>query len=175
MKYAHIILLSALVTLAGCRKDEEPRPAFPMTYQETVTVQPGIGQFVVHHFYMRNISSRYQQFLSENGKTDADIGRILLSRAVLQGTYFDANFDFIQEVSLRIFDESNPNDWLEIAYRLPVPIDPGNNLPLLPNELDVKRFFQNPRFSIDLVLTLRRTTTEETPTRVEMEFLAEFN
>ena len=176
LKSLYILALAATTLLAGagCKKDEPLKPGFPMLFQEQFDVQAGLGIFAVHHFYLKNIPTHYDQLLAQHGRTDAQIQAIQLSQATLNGLFGDADYEFIQEVSLRIYDERDPSDFVEVAYRLPVPLDPGNTLPLIPNDIDVKRFLKNARFSIDLALTLRATTQMDTPSRIDLQFNAQF-
>jgi hypothetical protein len=174
MKYRFVFpLLFAVLTVFSCQKDEQA-PGFDLLYQQDFILPAGIGVFDVHHFQIKNISSRYQQGLDQNGKTDADITGILTAQAVLSGVYSDANFDMIDKVSLRVYDAADPTDYVEIAYRDPAPLDPGNTLPLIPSLADTKRFFSKPRFSIDVVIWLRNTTQLETETRLSLQMKATY-
>jgi hypothetical protein len=166
------IALALLFTLGNCKKETEATFVFDMVYQASFTIQPGLGIDVVHHFYLKNISSRYMTYLSQYNKTDANILKIVPAQLVLNGTFGDANFDFIDQATLRIYDEANPNDFVEIAYRNPVPIDPGNSLALIPNAPNIKKYLTGSRFSIDLALRMRNITSAETMTRIDLLFKA---
>jgi hypothetical protein len=69
---------------------------------------------------------------------------------------------------LRVFDERTPNDWVEIAYRLPTPLEPGSRLDLIPSLVDAKKYFSESRFSLVVVLRLRNTTSMEVPVRLNL-------
>ena len=169
-----LFLLSVVVLGASCKKDDDQVPGFDMLYQQDFTIPAGIGGFDVHHFQITNIPTRYQQSLDQQGKTDADITGILTAQAIVGGIFGDADLSFVEQVSLRVFDESNPNDYVEIAYRQPVPLDPGNTLPLIPSLADTKRFFKNSRVSFDVVFWLRNTTQDETPVRLSLQMKATY-
>jgi hypothetical protein len=168
------LLLSVLGFCICCNKADDQAPGFDLIYQQEFIIPPGIGSFDVHHFQIENIPSRYQQTLDLQGKTDADITGVLTTQAVLGGIFGDADLSFIDQVSVRVYDESDPTDYVEIAYRYPVPLDPGNTLPLIPSLADSKRFFKNARFSIDVVLWLRNTTQDETPVRLNLGMKATY-
>jgi hypothetical protein len=171
-----IFLLLAFVALLGfsCNKADDPRPGFDLLYQEEFVIPAGIGVFDVHHFQIKNIASRYQQSLDQQGKTDADITGVLTEQAALSGIFGDADFSFIEKISVRIYNESDPSDYVEIAYRDPTPLEPGNSLPLIPSLADAKRFIKEPRFSLDVVLWLRNTTQFETETRLNLQMKAAY-
>ncbi len=169
-----MILVPAILLGSSCNKVNDQAPGFDMIFQQEFYIPAGIGVFDVHHFQIENIPSRYQQYLDQHGKTDADITGIIASQVTLGGVFGDADFDYVDQVSLRVYDKSDPTDWVEIAYRQPVPLDPGNNLPLIPSLADAKRFFKNSRFSLDIVLWLRNTTQQETQTRLDLQMKATF-
>lgn len=169
-----LFLLGVVVLGVSCKKDDDQIPGFDMQYQQDFTIPAGIGGFDVHHFQITNIPTRYQQSLDQQGKTDADITGVLTAQAVVGGVFGDADLSFVEQVSLRVFDESNPNDYVEIAYRQPVPLDPGNTLPLIPSLADTKRFFKNSRVSLDVVFWLRNTTQDETPVRLSLQMKATY-
>lgn len=169
-----LLLLCAVLFGFSCNKDNDQVPGFDLIYQQDFIIPAGIGVFEVHHFQIENIPSRYQQSLDQHDKTDADIKGILTTQAVLTGIYNDADFGIIEQVSLRVFDSSDPSDYVEIAYRYPTPLDPGNSLPLIPSLADAKRFFNSARFSLDIVIWLRNTTQLETETRLNLQMKATY-
>lgn len=169
-----LLLLCAVLAGLSCNKDNDLAPGFDLMYQQDFILPAGIGVFDVHHFQILNIPSRYQQSLDQSGKTDEEITGVLTVKAVLSGVYSDASYDLIDQVSLRVFDASDPTDYVEIAYRDVTPLDPGNTLPLIPSLADTKRFFKQPRFSVDVVIRLRNTTQLETETRLSLQMKATY-
>jgi hypothetical protein len=163
-----------MILTISCNKDEELGPGFDMMYQPDITIPAGIGIGVNHSFTISNISTNYQSYLNQFNKTDADIKRILVSQVNLRGVFGDADYGAIEVATLRIYKLNDPSDFIEIAYRDPTPLNPGNILALIPNETDIKRFMKEPRFNIDLRLRLRDITQMETDTRIELQFRAVF-
>ncbi len=166
-------LLLLITSTFSCRKEDQA-PGFDMIYQQEFTIPAGIGVFQVHHFYLKNLATRYEQYLSQHGKTDADVTGIITSQGVLNGVFGDANLNFIDQVSLRIYDEANPSDYIEIAYRQPVPLEPGNSLALIPSLADFKRLMTGSRFSMDVVFWLRNSTGQETDLRLDLQLKATY-
>lgn len=167
----HALLLLLLLS-ASCKKKEDTRPGFDLQYQTQFDIPAGLGPFVVHHFYLRNIPTRFEQTLLQNGKLKEDIAAILTTQANLGGIFGDADFEFIEQISVRVYNETDPNGAIEAAYRFPVPLDPGNNLPLIPSLADLKDILEEPRFSLDVALWLRKTTQIETSVRLDLQFKA---
>lgn len=168
------LLFLAVLTGLSCNKDNDQVPGFDLLYQQDFVIPAGIGVFDVHHFQIRNISSRYLQTLDQQGKTDADVTGVLTAQAALNGVFGDADYSFIDKISLRIYNESDPTDYVEIAYRDPTPLEPGSSLPLIPSLADAKRFIKDPLFSLDVVLWLRKTTQVETETRLNLQMKATY-
>ncbi|MBL7806697.1 MAG: hypothetical protein JNN28_02720 [Saprospiraceae bacterium] len=169
-------LLLAIVLFSGwsCRKDDDQAPGFDMLYEREFSIPAGIGVFDVHHFQLKNISSDWERYLLEVGKPEDQISKVLNGKASIGGIFGDADLSVIDRISVRVYDESNPNDWVEIAYRDPAPLDSGNVLPLIPSLADTKRFFEKPRFSVDVVIWLRRTTLEQSDVRLSLTMRSVF-
>ena len=173
-KYPLLALIISALFLFSCNKDKDTGPGFDMIYQHDFTIPAGIGGFVVHHFNIKDVPTRYQQLLTQHSKTDAEVLEIIAANASLDGIFGDADFGILDQVSLRVYDSADPTDYLEIAYRQPVPVDARNTLGLVPSLADAKRFMKGSRFSIDVVLWLRNTTQQETETRLSMTLKARY-
>ena len=156
-----------LLGLFSCKKDELG-PGFEMPYVAEFNIPPGINAFDTHYFYIDNLSSRYTSLLDQQGLTDEQVKSINTQQSGLYGIFGDENLGFISEASLRVFDERTPNDWVEIAYRQPTPLEPGSRLDLIPSLVDAKKYFSESRFSLVVVLRLRNTTSMEVRLRLNL-------
>lgn len=174
MRYSFLFVVSFAILGLSCHKDDGVAPGFAMMFQREFNIPAGIGVFDVHHFQLKNIPSNWDQYLDQHGKTAADISGVITAEASIGGKYGDADLSVVDRISVRVYDESNPNDYLEIAYRDPAPSDSGNILPLIPSLADSKRFFSNPRFSVDVVIWLRRTTQDVSEVRLNLNMRATF-
>ncbi len=172
-KFIYGLLLLSVCSALSCRK-EDLSPGFDMIYQQQFTIPAGIGVFQVHHFYLKNIPTKYMQYLSQHGKTDADVAGMITATAALNGVFGDANMNFVDQVSLKIYNESDPDDEIEIAYRQPVPLEPGNSLPLIPSLADYKRFMTGPYFSLDVAFYLKNSTVVETDLQLDLQVRATY-
>lgn len=166
-----ILAAGCILAFSACKK-EDAAPGFDMFYQQEFSLAAGLGPFVTHHYYFKNLNTRYEALLSQYGKTDADITGVLPSAFALSGVFGDADFSVVEEASLRVYLESDPGDFIEVAYRFPTPLDPSNSLDLIPSLADAKRIMSENRYSIDLALRLRNTTYNEAPVRLSLQFKA---
>ena len=157
--------------LCSCNK-EDNSPGFDMLFQQEFTIPAGIGGVSTHHFYLKNLPTRYESLRTQYGKTDTDVVRIITAKAAITGIFGDADFSIVEEATLRVYKESDPNGFIEVAYRYPTPIDPSNTLELIPGLADSKKIMSENQFSIDLALRLRNPTPDEIPTRLTLQFKA---
>lgn len=169
------VLLSVFVAvlLTGCRK-EDSRPGFDFQIRQDFIIPAGIGVFQVHHFYLRNIPTRMAQLLEQRNLKPEDITGMLTNQGALTGIFGDANFDFIDQISVRVYEDARPQNFLEAAFRQPMPLDPGNEVALIPTLADLSKFLNADQVSVDVALWLRRTTTEETLARLDLQFRATY-
>lgn len=171
--FIRFFLFGMLLAFLGCKKDESA-PGFDMLYQQEFVIPPGLGPFVTHHFYLQNLSTRYLALLDQHGKTDVDIKSVLTAQAALVGIFGDADFSLVEEASLRVYQESDPNGDIEAAYRFPTPIERSNVLDLIPSLANSRKIMTKDRFSIDLALRLRGTTPDEMAVRLNLQFRATY-
>lgn len=169
-------LVFALFALSGwsCQKEDDQAPGFDMLFERDFSIPAGIGSLDVHHFQIRNIPSNWDRYLQEVNKTEEEVSRIINGKASIGGIFGDVDLSVIEWISVRVYDDSNPNDYVEIAYRDPAPMDSGNVLPLIPSLADTKRFFSKARFSVDVVMRLRRTTIDQSDVRLSLTMRAAF-
>lgn len=168
-----LLLFLCVAVVTGCKKDNAPGRGVDLLFRQTFEIPAGIGVFDVHHFYLKNIPTNYTSTLGLSNITAADIVRVITTQGSMNGTFGDANLDFIDRLSIRVYTD-DPNDYLEIAYRDPAPIDPGNNMGLIPSLSDSKDFISAEKVNFDIVFWLRRTTTETTPVQLDLTMRAEY-
>ncbi len=170
----YLLFLSALFAVCSCHKDRDLGPGFDLQYQQEFNIPVALNVFEVHHFQLKNISTRYEQSLTQANKTDAEVVGLLTSKGNLGGIFGDADLSFIEKMSVRVFNDSDPNDFIEVAYREPVPLEPGNTIPLIPTLADSKRLLTGSRFNIDVVIWLRKSPPVDTDVRLDLQLKAQY-
>ncbi len=174
MRYSIFVFLSALLVAGGCQKERDLGAGFDLPYQQEFNIPVALNVFEVHHFQLKNIPSYYAQSLTQAGKTDAEVVGLLTVKGNLGGIFGDADLSFIEKMSVRVFNDSNPNDYIEVAYREPTPLDPGNAIPLIPTLADSKRLLTGSRFNIDVVIWLRKSPPIDTDVRLDLQLRAQY-
>ncbi len=174
MRYTPALFLFAIFSLFSCHKDRDLGPGFDLSYQQEFNIPVALNVFEVHHFQLKNIPTRYAQSLTQANKTDADVVGLLTSNGNFGGIFGDADLSFVEKMSVRVYNDSNPDDYIEVAYREPVPLDPGNAIPLIPTLSDSKRLLTGSRFNIDVVIWLRKTPLTDTDVRLDLQLKAQY-
>jgi hypothetical protein len=169
----YIIGAGLVILSMSCNKDSGPGRGQDISYRQTFEIPAGIGVFDVHHFYITGIPTKYAATLALANLTDAEVTRVTTIEGTISGLFGDANMEYIDRISVRAFI-TDPNNYLEIAYRDPSPLDPGNQIGLIPSLSDSKGFFNGERFSLDIVIWLRQTTQETTPVQLDLKMRAEY-
>ena len=167
------LLLFVFTLFLSCKKEEDVR-GIDLNYREVFEIPAGIGVFDVHHFYIKNIFTRFESTLAQGNIKTEDILRVLTVEATMAGQFGDANLDFVDRIALRVFNNDDVTNYLEIAYRDPSPIDPGNLIGLIRSLVDSKSYFNTDRFGIDVVIYLRRTTNESTAVQLDFKMRAAY-
>lgn len=173
MRYIPLLFLSVLFAVCGCHKDRDLGPGFDLPYQQEFNIPVALSVVQVHHFQLKNIPTHYAQSLAQANKTDEEVAGLLTAKGNLSGIFGDADFSFIEKMSVRVYD-TNPDVFIEIAYREPVPLDPGNNLALIPTLVDCKPMMTGSRFNIDVVLWVRTTTLTDMDVRLDLQLKAQY-
>ncbi|MCY7327370.1 MAG: hypothetical protein LH618_02340 [Saprospiraceae bacterium] len=174
MRYSIFLFLATLFLVGGCQKERDLGPGFDLQYQQEFNIPVALNVFEVHHFQLKNIPSYYVQSLTQAGKTDADVVGFLTVKGNLGGIFGDADLSFVERMSVRVFNDNNPNDYIEVAYREPTPLDPGNAIPLIPTLADSKRLLTGSRFNIDVVIWLRKSPPTDTDVRLDLQLRAQY-
>ncbi len=157
MKRIWILFILPFV-IVFCRDKDELRVLFEMPYQNLLFEIPaGLSHFEAHYFVLRDLQSNADFFLDNNGKTAEQITAVNPHSAQLWAVDGNIDFEFVDEVSVRIYLEDEPNKWKEIFYRDQIPLNIGSKIDLIPTSVNVKDFVLEENFSIEVVFARMRT------------------
>ncbi len=141
-----LFLILSLSVLVSCDTEEE---LFEIEYETDVVFSAGISQFEVHFQDMFGIQSMTDAFLVANNRTAEEVMSIVPKEARLINIQTNQSLDFLQDVSIRLFDGDsfNPTEIsniTEIFFRDNIPQDQRTFINLLPALPDVKdRLFED--------------------------------
>ena len=167
-----LFLLLSLLVFASCNNEEE---LFEMTYETDVVFSAGISQFEIHFQDMFGINTMSEALLVANNRTTEEVMSIVPKEAQLINIQSSQSLDFIQDISIRIFDGDafNPTDIsniTEVFFRENVPQDQRTFINLLPSLPDVKDRLFEERFNISVRSQLRVPPPSTIEARLRVTF-----
>jgi len=173
MKFFNILVLSALIVLlfSNCKSDREPLK-FEMEYfEESFTVNPGFDPLLTHVFEFPNMATLIEQYKSTHSFSDSDIVSILPGSFRILNVSGTEDYNFINEISVKIASFDNPDQKFEIFYHQPTFNRLGSNLTLIPNEKELREIMLQNRFTVEVHLIRFKDRPSTTiTTRFEMTF-----
>ena len=137
-------------------------------------ILPGLNTFDTHITDIFPIESLLNARLAETETTLAEVNTIEPKRAILSSVFGDINLEFIDQVSVLIYDPYNPSDRVEFAYkdREQIPYSKKYSIELFPGIADVKHWMELDNFGIEVRLNYRQVTPSLTQMRLDFDFRA---
>lgn len=168
------LLLLALITccLFSCKKDDGFEKYVDLVYRETFEIPAGVGIYDVPHLFINDVPSKYLDILKAGNITTEEIKKVLTVESTIKGIFGDEDLDVIDRISLRVIQGSNSSDFIEIAYRDPVPNNPGSGMGLIPSLSDSKDFISQETINFEIVIWLRANTTQTIPLQLDLKMRA---
>ncbi|HEX5112203.1 MAG TPA: hypothetical protein VFV79_05115 [Saprospiraceae bacterium] len=168
-----VTLLLVLVTLVSCHKDDREE-LFVINHVVDFTITPGLNTFDTHITDIFPIESLLNARLDETGTAPTEVNTIEPKRAILSSVFGDINLEFIDQVSILIYDPYHPSDRVEFAYkdRQQIPYTKKYSIELFPGIADVKHWMELDYFGIEIRLNYRQVTPSLTQMRLDFDFRA---
>ncbi len=163
-----LYLLPFLLLLSNCQK--EPDYLFKMEYEQDFEIAAGLNTFVVWYFEMRFIPSNADDFFTAFGADINEAGIINPGRARLSTIFSDVDYDFIEDISVRIYQD-DPDEDKEIFYRDNLPFNTGRDIDLFPTLVDVSEFVLEERFNVRVRMVFRQNPPQFVDSRLTFDFL----
>jgi len=175
MKYLGLLLISILL-LGSCK--DTPDELFEITAEIDVIFEAGINQFSTHFIDSYGIDSRINEILAANGRTLDEVTNIIPKSAEINNLQTNVSLDFIQNITLSVFDGdlTNPDlveNLTEIFFRDNVPQDRSTFIDLLPSLPDVKDQISKEKFNLRLRTQLRVPPPNTIEARLTVKFFAQ--
>ncbi len=170
MKFSYFLPFIALLFLK-CTPDRGP-VKFQMEYfDRTFEISPALNPLETHFFTFKDIRTNYQAYKSDFDLSDDDIVSITPRSFRMTNVSSNDDYNFINEISVKIVDPDRPDTPFEIFYHLPANRRLNNFIDLVPNDKDLKSIMIRDRFTIEvqLIRFLDRAPTSIT-SRFEFSF-----
>lgn len=170
------LFMLLVLGLLSCGNDDEADFLFEVPYQTTFTIPAGLDPFQ-GHFFVRKIDSRMAANLSERTLTEEDILSVDPRAATMTVVASNARYNFIREISVRIYAEDpqiNPTaPWKELFYRDDNNLlDAGSLVDLIPSLVNAREEALEEEFYIVVVLFLRTPSPQSIETRLDFSLIA---
>ncbi len=167
------LLLAVIFLFSACKKDKA-RTLFVFPLQNIDTeFPPTLSPFQVHYFNISDVPTNYAGLLGSNNTVEEQVERIIPREGRFSVIFGSADYDFIDQMSVRICDQGDESEncGTEIFYRQPVPDNVGSVLGLIPSDIDIKQYLMQDAVNIQIKLErLRRPPPMFIETRVEIDF-----
>lgn len=152
----------------SCNKDNRTE-FFELNHFVDFDIQPGLNTFDTHFFVISPLSSVYDTKLAASGKTPEEIVAIEAKDATLSSTFGDINLEFIESISVYIFDPFDPSNKIEFFYLDPTPFRNSNSWRLFPGIADISEWIDTDYFGIEVRLNFRQVSPSAIPMRLEFD------
>ena len=166
MSRVYIILLLLSVTSFSCTNLEDA--LFEMRVDADFTIPPGLNSFDTHHFIIRDVPTRFRNFVSN--PDDVNIGTVRPSQATLSALFVGIDWAIIREISVHVVSDTNPNLSKEVFFNDRINSSQVKDLELLSSLSEVKDILFQDFLTLEVRLNFRRVTSAEVEGRITMNF-----
>jgi len=156
-------LLITILVLVSCNKDNR-QEFFQLSHRVDFEIVPGLNTFDTH-IYTKSLKSLLEENLDAQGRTLSEVVAIEAYQATLSSKFEDVNLDFIDEVSVHIYDLFDHNNKIEFFYREQIPFNDKTSIDLLPGIANIQPWMENEFFGVEIQLNYRQVT----PSLIEMK------
>lgn len=164
-----LLIVIGLLTGIQC-EDNSIGDGFEMTYFRDIEVSAGLSPLETH-IYEFNLLTNYDNYLAQQGLTEADIETIVPKYIRLTNISGTQTYDILFRARLNIAKENGDLEY-EVAYREPVPQDAGFDLDLIPTLAEVPDQLSGEQFKVKLKLNFAEIPNITFDTRLTMTFQA---
>ncbi|MEM9822186.1 MAG: hypothetical protein AAF985_13980, partial [Bacteroidota bacterium] len=162
-------LLCLPFLLVNCGSDTIPLAEMP--YQLQFTIPAGLSPFENWYFLFEDIPNNKNTVFNSASLSDEEIIEIRGKSANLTALFTNIEFDFIHDISIRIFKE-DPDDYRELFYRTEIPFNISGDLGLIGGETDVQQYLQDDTYNILIKIIPRASTPEVIDCRLDYVIFA---
>ncbi|MGK0363761.1 MAG: hypothetical protein ACI85O_000814 [Saprospiraceae bacterium] len=166
-------LLFSLLFVTSCKKNKD-EIIFPFPLQDIdFAIPPTASTFQVHYFNLDNVVTNHEGLFSSNNIDEMSDYRIVPAEASFNVLVGNIDYDFIEQMSIRICNagDVSENCGIEIFWRQPVPLNVGSILDLIPSDIDIKQYLTQEKVNIQVKLEMLR---QNPPQFVETRLLLDF-
>lgn len=162
-------ILGLIVIIFGLSCGSGETPLFEMEVQAELIIPAGLNSLDTHYFYVRDVPTRIANYAVT---TFNDIDRIQSSNARLEDRVLDFDFSLVDQITIDLISNSNPDNQKEVFYNNLIPFNNQDELRLLSSLSDVRDILTEDLVDLEIRLIFKTFTPREIDTRLFMTFNA---
>lgn len=158
--------------MLACQADRRER-IFTMTFPNlTFTIPAGLSGILPRVFELDQLPTNIDFYLQGAGTDTTAVAGILPTAATITALDNNTDYNFIQEVSVRVCKAGSasctPAD--EVFYAVDIFRRSGNRIRLIPTEGNARRTLAKDRYKLEILFYLGAASTFNVNSRLEMQF-----
>lgn len=131
---------SVILLILSCGGRSE-NIAGQFTIDVPVDIGAGLPPTKTHYFLHRDVEIKFDAYLKTLGLTTKDVRRVEPASAILTLINRGVNWTFVEHATVYVFDPENPQDEY-LTFRTEfIPLKIGENLNILPYQVDLTDLF----------------------------------
>lgn len=167
MKYL-IFIFGFFLTMSSCEKE------VPIRYEartDAMFIIPlGLNTVETHYFPVYDVPTYYLLNASRFNVDTATIQNIQASKGLLRAKFNDAEFDFIERISVYAVSKKDPTFKREMYYLDFNPINTREELRMLSSTSQLKQIMSEEFIDLEIRLNLRRFSTSNIETIIDFGY-----
>lgn len=162
-----------IITLSfGCNKDTRDRVEGSIDAE--FDIPNGLNTIETHVFVIKDVASFFEQTLLQSGRSINDIDEVLSAKGDLVFPFISGSINFLDKVSIRIYNRFDPDNFKEMYYLDAVPLNANNPLKLFSTIANLQPILENESFDMEVRLRFRAFTPPNPRVRLDFGYTIYF-
>ena len=165
MRYSWCIFLLLSLCLS-CESDRRERVNVRLQATRLLpSVSNTLETFV---FFIRDVPTFYDENVRANGFSEMEVDEVISSKATLSFPFLSGENNLVDEISVRIFNKEDPDDWKEMYYWDLFNVNTTNNIDLLGTIGNLHSIISKGQMDIEVRINFRQIVPPGT--RMDLDF-----
>ena len=156
----------------GCNKDSRDRVSGSINAE--FDIPNGLNTIETHVFVIKDVSSFFESTLAQSGRSIDDIDEVLSAKGDLVFPFISGRIDFLDKVSIRIYNRIDPDNYKEMYYLDAIPLNANNPLKLFSTISNLQPILENDNFDMEVRLKFRSFTPPNPRIRLDFGYTIYF-
>lgn len=153
---------------SSCEKETVIRYEGRMEAEFTIPL--GLNTIETHYFTIENVPTFYMQNANNFNVDTSGIQNVQSSKGLLRATFNDAEYDFIERVSVYAVSIKDPSLKREMYYLDFSPVNTGRELKMLSSTTNIKDILKEENINLEVRLNFRRFPPGNIRTKIEFGY-----